>query len=558
MGFFKTKDPKTGEPRLGAGVYIIICSLMIGGAWLWNARQHADDPKIPGASTGNVTVSKPNPSSVAPVAEAVEKHQTSAVQDEPPGVATAVTTERDISIGDGPNIDPTQNIDNGKQSPDEGDSVENTIDLLRQNQEKIEQEKQAAADAAAAKARAEAEAEAAKTIEALRKKASAVSISTQPADNSKNAPGASVTALSSSSSSGPNSAVRNVAIDEQENQISVNPQMLTIYEAPSDAATAQALIAAGVKNAKVKTGFQTGNFLPRGFMFPVYILTTVQTVDPTDDIVTMAVAENVIYQHKVQIPFGTRILGSASGSSFEERVNITADTIVYPDGREQGIGGLLKDPYDLSKGVRGYYIPQPLRVQLVPYVNEFIATFTEAAAQRYSGSNSYTVNPTTGQVGTQSISGASDLIRQQAQKIQERLDRRYPEKVVIPIGTKAYVQLNSNLDLTLGEIGYEPEDKDKVGTGNEENIVSKNTSPGVGVSAAQQDAMAQAAIRASDQQAQAYGEALKQLGGMQAQLDKLAAARKNGSATGRYPYPSNTPAASTPPPNINWPDGDIQ
>ncbi len=72
MGFFRTKDPKTGEPRAGAGVYIIVCALMIGGAVFWNLRKNADVGKF--SERSEVTNTIQNPSDITPVADAAKQH----------------------------------------------------------------------------------------------------------------------------------------------------------------------------------------------------------------------------------------------------------------------------------------------------------------------------------------------------------------------------------------------------------------------------------------------------------------------------------------------------
>lgn len=521
MGFFKTKDPKTGEPRLGAGVYIILCAAMVGGVILWNVRQHANDPVL-GRGTGKPVSNLPvNPSNIAPVAVAADRHQSSTAVDTAP-VATD-GTGREYVFGDQPgqsgNTTETKAADT-----DNLDTIQNTVELLRENKERAEREK--------AEAVAKAQEEANAKIAELKRKA----LVTATAENAPVAGGRPATVVRDSDSSGSE----------------ISAASLVVFDAKRDrpASTTPA------PTAPAPTGFQTADFLPRGFFFPVYLLSTIQTVNQ-EDIVILGVAENVVFQHKVQIPFGTRLLGSAAGSNFEDRVSVNIDTILYPDGRELPISAFLKDASDLSSGVRGYYIPQPMRVQLAPYVNEFIAAWTDAATQRYSGSR-------TDDNGIVSLAGAqeaSNLIRDQAQKIQQRLDRRYPEKVVVPIGTKAYVQLRSPLDLTQARVAGSLGNTQPILPGYENNpitasgVVARSANQGSGQltsatpavpSQTSPAANAANSNAASQQQAQNYINTMNQLDALQRQLQN-----------------SNNPRRTTPTKTgnntqINWPSGDIE
>ncbi len=509
MGFFKTKDPKTGEPRLGAGVYLIICALMIGGVVLWNVRKNANDPGFI-KSSSQTTSSPRNPSNLQAVATAAETHQEEVL---PSQTDVKPQTGEKYSLGKGPNIDPTKNI--LPETEDNVDTIENTLSILRQNKERAEKEKAEAV----AKAKAESEDE----IARLRKRASV-------------------------SQEEPTRATRPPSGRDQSE--SVNVQSLVVYDAKRDTRTSAQQAKAAVQ--VVPTGFETYNFLPRGWLFPVYILSTVQTVNQ-EDIVIMGVAENIIFQHKVQIPFGTRLLGSAAGLSFEDRIAINVDTILYPDGRELPLSAFLKDANDLSSGVRGYYIPQPIRVQLAPYVSQFIDTWSKALAERYIGDSGDSEST------REALDQTSDLISDQAKKIQERLDRRYPEKVVVPIGTKAYVQLRAPLDLTQAQIAGSLGNRQPVLPGYENNPISAggmiertaNYSapvPGQVTSTSPTNAALSSsptvtqAVEESSAQTQSYINAIQKLNALNDQINSM---KKNSSSSG---------TAS----RINWPEGDIQ
>ena len=438
MGFFRSKDPKTGEPRLGAGVYIVVCVLMVAGAVLWHTRQNAKDS----FDKDTAPTAPVNPSVIAPIAEAAEDHKDATASDEPPGVATEVKSARDVDINKA-QADPTKIV----EQEDNLDTIQNTLDILRQNQEQADKEKAEAV----AKARAESEA---KIAELQRKSVLSSSSERAPAPST----GKEGTPQGNGYTN-PNS------VQEDNNRVEVDMKNLVVFDADRD------IPAPTVKTqAQATDGFSTGHFLPRGYIFPVYTLTTIQTTGQ-EDIIMLGVAENVIFQHKVQIPFGTRLLGTAASTSTEDRVILNIDTILYPDGRELPISAIVKDQSDFTAGIKGYYIPQPLRIQMVPYINEFFASWTEAVVDRSSDNNSDSSSSDYSSK-EESLSQSANLIRKQAEKIQERLDRRYPEKVVVPIGTRAYVQLRTGLDLTLAQVNGSKNNKHPILPGFENNPIT--------------------------------------------------------------------------------------
>lgn len=231
---------------------------------------------------------------------------------------------------------------------------------------------------------------------------------------------------------------------------------LIVYEAPEPP------VAPVVAPSTVHlTGFETNRFLPRGTLIPVYFLTNVQT-RLLEDIVILGVAENVIFNHRVQLPFGTRLLGTAAAGAQGTRIAINIDTILYPDGSELPISALGKD-VDRGPGVKGYYIPQPLWVQLLPYVNEFVAsyidTFQKTREQQTTGltPGGITVSQTQqvtdySDPGTVALASASTALRDQMKFTQQQLNSVYQPYTVIPVGTAAFVQLRSAVDLTSGSV----------------------------------------------------------------------------------------------------------
>lgn len=210
----------------------------------------------------------------------------------------------------------------------------------------------------------------------------------------------------------------------------------------------------------VPSGFTTNNFLPRGALIPVYFLTTVKT-GTLEDMVMLGVAENVVFNHRVQLPFGTRLIGSASAAGDGDRIAINVDTVLFPNGEELPISGLGKD-VDRGPGVRGYYIPQPIWVQLLPYVNNFIAAYVDTLQETYTATTTYNQNGTliTNQQQqidpfspkTQLAASASEALRNATQVTMESLNSLYKPYIVIPPGTAAFVQLRQATDITRKQV----------------------------------------------------------------------------------------------------------
>lgn len=215
-----------------------------------------------------------------------------------------------------------------------------------------------------------------------------------------------------------------------------------------------------VQTPVAQTGFQTKNFLPRGAVIPVYVLSTIKT-GALEDIVELGVAKNVIFNGKVQIPFGTRILGQAASDGDGDRMAVNVDTILYPNGNELPINAIVKG-IDKAPGIKAYYIPQPLWMQLLPYVNNFIAAYlmslqnTTTQTWNATDANGNPTSSTTQEVAdvfdtqTQLVTSASQALQQATMETMKSLNNLYKPYLLIPPGTPAYVVLRQATDLTLG------------------------------------------------------------------------------------------------------------
>jgi hypothetical protein len=230
---------------------------------------------------------------------------------------------------------------------------------------------------------------------------------------------------------------------------------LTVYKRDEDA----------VRPAGRPSGFDTGNFLPKGQLIPVIFQTNVTTLD-LSGMVEMQVAENVKFNGDViRLPYGTKIYGSASTKNVADRISITANTIVFTDGMELHIDGVALDG-DAQAGVRGYYVPQPAAVEVFPYANAAIlgALQTLGQSQQVTTQSAFGLTTSTSQNPNSwrnSLANAGQQALQDAfNREQALLDQRYPAYVIVKRGTLAYIQLSSALDLNAWKI-FQPQEEQK-------------------------------------------------------------------------------------------------
>ena len=146
------------------------------------------------------------------------------------------------------------------------------------------------------------------------------------------------------------------------------PQLFGYRDATADPAGAAPGPAAGPPE------FSPDFFAPRGTLVAVYLLTTVDTGNPAA-LIQFAAARPLFFNHRCQIPFGTRFLGRLSGGAIRDRLNLSVDTLLYPDGLELPISASAVEAdasgANLWPGVAASYVPSPLWVRATPYFSEF-------------------------------------------------------------------------------------------------------------------------------------------------------------------------------------------
>jgi hypothetical protein len=197
--------------------------------------------------------------------------------------------------------------------------------------------------------------------------------------------------------------------------------------------------------------------VPKGTLLRVCLLTTADTSNPSS-VIQFGIASDLVFNRRRQLDFGTRLLGHLSGRPARGRINLVADTILFPDGLELPVNAIAVEADDIGcniqPGVASRHIPPPEWVTLTPYASElFTGTMGILASRANSpvavGLNGVSVQTTL----PDGIRGAAYQASEQA--IQDytdawlkELEERYAAYDVIPAGTACCLQLNSDLDLS--------------------------------------------------------------------------------------------------------------
>lgn len=208
-----------------------------------------------------------------------------------------------------------------------------------------------------------------------------------------------------------------------------------------------------------QTGFQSKQFLPRGHKIPIILLDTINTAVGNMP-VELAIARDVLFNGRLQLPFGWKLYGTASpGPNY--KVNVQVNTIVDPQGREYPINGIVLN-LDHEPGFTGYPLVSPFLAQILPVAQSSIATFLEAAKDVYSqqaiiptGAGTVVANQNQPDLTAKNklLDGTAQVLQNaMARKIDE-LYKLYPEGTTVPRGTLGWIYLMTPLDMTLGETG---------------------------------------------------------------------------------------------------------
>jgi hypothetical protein len=198
--------------------------------------------------------------------------------------------------------------------------------------------------------------------------------------------------------------------------------------------------------------------LPRGTLIEVYLLTTVDTSNPSA-ILEFASARTLEFHRRREIPFGTRFLGRLSGQPMRDRLNLAVATILYPDGRELPISASAVEADelggDIRPGVGARYFPPPTWVQLAPYLSDVVAGYlglleTRAQPQLSVGLGGLNVQTATAasEPRTAAYQASAQALQDFTQARLKELGQRYASYYLIPAGTVCWLQLEADLDLS--------------------------------------------------------------------------------------------------------------
>ena len=176
--------------------------------------------------------------------------------------------------------------------------------------------------------------------------------------------------------------------------------------------------------------------------------------------VELAIAKDVEFNGKLQLPFGWKVMATAQGSA-NHKVNVRVNMILDPLGREYPISGMILDTDD-EAGFDGYPLESPLLAQLMPIAETGIAAFLTAekdvlTQQTLVGSAGTTLVANSQQYSLDAkntlLTGASSVLTGIMERKADELAKLYPEGDLVPRGTLGYILLTSPLDLNLGVIG---------------------------------------------------------------------------------------------------------
>jgi hypothetical protein len=201
----------------------------------------------------------------------------------------------------------------------------------------------------------------------------------------------------------------------------------------------------------------TAHVVPKGTLIRACLLTTVDTSNPSA-VIEFAVARDVVFNRHRQLDFGTRLLGRLSGRPMRGRLNLIADTLLYPDGLELPASASAVEADDIGcnihPGLAARHVPPPEWVTLAPYVSElFTGTMgllaSRAASQVAVGVNGLSVQASVpdGLRGP-ALQASEQAIQDFTQARLRETEERYAAYDLIPAGTACCLQLDSDLDLS--------------------------------------------------------------------------------------------------------------
>jgi len=151
-----------------------------------------------------------------------------------------------------------------------------------------------------------------------------------------------------------------------------------------------------------------------------------------------------------------------------DRLNLVADTLLYPDGLELPVNASAVEADetggDIRPGIAATYFPPPKWVQVAPYVSDAMTGFMSLLQSRAQTQLSVGVGGVNVQTSTPDevraplyqagVQGIQDFT---ASRLKE-VEQRYASYYLIRAGTACWLQLEADLDLSAARTAHpEPE-----------------------------------------------------------------------------------------------------
>ena len=197
--------------------------------------------------------------------------------------------------------------------------------------------------------------------------------------------------------------------------------------------------------------------VPKGTLIRACLLTTVDTSNPSA-VIEFAVARGLVFNCRRQLDFGTRLLGRLSGRPMRGRLNLVADTLLYPDGLELPASASAVEADDMGcnihPGLAARHVPPPEWVTLTPYASELFTGAMGLLASRATSQVAVGVNGLSVQASVPdgvrgpAIQASEQAIQDFTQARLREMEERYAAYDLIPAGTACCLQVDSDLDLT--------------------------------------------------------------------------------------------------------------
>jgi len=227
-----------------------------------------------------------------------------------------------------------------------------------------------------------------------------------------------------------------------------------------------------------KSGYEIKKFLPRGHKIPLILLSRINTSVGSMP-VQMAVAKDVEFNGKLQLPFGWHLMGTANQGP-NHKVNVRVNTIIDPQGKEYPITAMVLS-LGQEPGFDGYATESPLMLELLPLASTTVKTFMDALKDVTTQQSIIPSGNTTivGSQQTYALNAKSKLLDGTAQVLSgimadkaKELNALYPQGTVVPRGTLGWALLTAPLDLTLGKEGGSAEFLDKQDANPAPNVIT--------------------------------------------------------------------------------------